>query len=418
MQPTPLISLVLLASFASVSAAEKSTSVTVNAGEFDRRGTVVHFKLPDGVKPDAMLIRHNGSRRPFQIGKDRMAVLVLDELKKGTGETFELVATGSAASGQLERERRGVTSQQAEGKVHFISREPSKAGEIGERPLLDYQAEPGALPRDDIKAAFKRGGYLHPVRTPSGRIVTDDFPPNHIHHHGVWWAWTKTKFDGREPDFWNMGDGKGRVEFVSLDDTWSGPVHGGFRSQHRFVDLTATKPTTALNETWQVTVYALSKPTTSYRLFDLVSEQQCATDQPLTLPEYRYGGVGVRGNWAWNGKDETTFLTSEGETDREKGNATRGRWCDMGGMVDGQATGIAILCHPDNFRAPQPMRLHPTEPFFNFAPQQAGDMEIKPGQKFVSRYRFVVHDGPADRTELDRLWNDYAHPPTVTVTAK
>jgi hypothetical protein len=64
------------------------------------------------------------------------------------------------------------------------------------------------------------------------------------------------------------------------------------------------------------------------------------------------------------------------------------------------------------------MRLHPTEPFFNFAPQQAGDMEIKPGEKYVSRYRFVVHDGPADRAELDRLWNDYAHPPIVTVREK
>ena len=55
---------------------------------------------------------------------------------------------------------------------------------------------------------------------------------------------------------------------------------------------------------------------------------------------------------------------------------------------------------------------------FNFAPQQAGDMEIKPGQKFVSRYRFAVHDGPADREELYRLWNDYAHPPSVTDTEK
>jgi hypothetical protein len=45
-------------------------------------------------------------------------------------------------------------------------------------------------------------------------------------------------------------------------------------------------------------------------------------------------------------------------------------------------------------------------------------MEIKPGEKYVSRYRFVVHDGPADRAELDRLWNDYAHPPIVTVREK
>ena len=90
----------------------------------------------------------------------------------------------------------------------------------------------------------------------------------------------------------------------------------------------------------------------------------------------------------------------------------------MWGEIDGAKAGLAILCHPDNFRAPQPMRLHPTEPFFCYAPQQSGDMEIKPGNTYVSRYRFVVHDGPPDKAELDRLWNDFAKPPVVKLEEK
>lgn len=85
------------------------------------------------------------------------------------------------------------------------------------RRLMSYQAEPGEFPRADIKELFKRGGYLHPITTPSRKVVTDDFPPNHVHHHGVWWAWTSTEFDGRKPDFWNMGDGKGRVEHGAIE---------------------------------------------------------------------------------------------------------------------------------------------------------------------------------------------------------
>jgi hypothetical protein len=176
-----------------------------------------------------------------------------------------------------------------------------------------------------------------------------------------------------------MGEGKGRVDFVSLESYWSGPIHAGFRSKHRFIDLTASAPTVALDETWDVTVYAPGERS-RWWIFDLVSRQRCATSHALKLPEYRYGGVGVRGNWAWNGRTNAAFLTSDGETDRIKGHATRGRWCDMGGQLEGEFTGIAILCHPDNFRAPQPMRIHPDEPFFNFAPQQAGDMGIKPGE--------------------------------------
>jgi hypothetical protein len=83
--------------------------------------------------------------------------------------------------------------------------------------------------------------------------------------------------------------------------------------------------------------------------------------------------------------------------------------------VNGKQTGVVILDHPQNFRAPQPMRLNPTEPFFCYAPSQLGDFAIEPGKPYVSRYRFVVFDGAPDASEIDRLWNDYARPVEVTV---
>ena len=392
----------------------RTFNVIVEAGNFDRQDSVVTFTLPPGLNSEVMVLREGANEVRWQPGKDGKAAVTIHELKKGAVATFTLLEAGGK-EGQVRRENHsvGVTVSRAGEKVDFSFSEPDHKARL----LFSYQAEPGALPREDIKPEFRRGGYLHPIRTPSGKVVTDDFPPNHIHHHGVWWAWTHTEFDGRTPDFWNMGDGKGRVEFVSLDETWSGPVHGGFRSKHRFIDLTSGKPVNALNESWKVTAYAAPAAAT-YWMFDLVSEQLCATTNELKLPLYRYGGVGLRGNWAWNGKDKAAFLTSDGETDREKGHATCGRWCYMGGELDGGPAGVAILCHPENFRAPQPMRLHPTEPFFNFAPQQAGDMEIKPGETYLSRYRFVVLDGGPVKAGLDRLWNDYAHPPVVKIVER
>jgi hypothetical protein len=61
------------------------------------------------------------------------------------------------------------------------------------------------------------------------------------------------------------------------------------------------------------------------------------------------------------------------------------------------------------------MRLHPSEPFFCFAPSQVDDWKIEPGQPYVSRYRFVVSDGPPDKEVIDRMWNAYAHPPKALV---
>jgi hypothetical protein len=416
MQLSPATVLGLFALVASAGAADRTFVVTVEAGEFDRRGTVVEFTLPEALRNGRPVLRFGGKAGHIQVDQNGRAAFVCEELKKGTSANYELGAGLPPEFVQTVSARRDEFA--GTNKVGFRVLQWPPPRHMRGNLVMAYQAEPGGFPRNDIKPAFRRGGYLHPIYTPSGKLVTDDFPPNHVHHHGVWWAWTNTEFDGRKPDFWNVGDGKGRVEFVALDGTWTGEVHGGLRARHRFVDLTSPEPVTALEEMWEVRMYASPDAQATYWIFDLVSEQQCATTNALKLPEYRYGGIGVRGNWAWNGKENAMFLTSEGETNRDKGNTARGRWCDMGGMVDGKRVGIAILCHPDNFRAPQPMRIHPTEPFFNFAPQQAGDMAIKPGDKFVSRYRFVVHDGPPDKAELDRLWYDYAHPPLVKVEAK
>jgi hypothetical protein len=278
----------------------------------------------------------------------------------------------------------------------------------GDREMFRYQAEPGELPRPDIKAEFRRGGYIHPVLSPSGKLVTDDFPRNHVHHHGIWAPWTKTKFEGREPDFWNMGQEIALVEFVAVDQVWSEGASAGLTARHRFVDLKAPGgPKAALNETWTIRAFAVEGPRPGY-LIDLISTQTCATTSPLELPKYHYGGLGFRGNWAWNGKTNGLYLTSNGDTDRLKINETRGSWAWIGGPVDGGITGTAILCHPSNFRAPQPMRLHPTEPFLCFAPQQLGDMAIKPGEPYVFRYRFVVADGEPDAKLIEQWWKDYA----------
>ena len=202
------------------------------------------------------------------------------------------------------------------------------------RPVLDFRLR-GELPGADVKPIFLRAGYMHPVYTPNGRIVTDDYPDDHRHHHGIFFAWTKTEFEGRHPDFWNMGDGTGTVELEKLDGTWSGQKDGGFTARLRHVDLSPPTPKTALNELWRVTVYRAAPGLSRYSMFDLVSTQECASGSPLILPDYRYGGVGIRGHRQWRVKENVSFLTSEGK-DRIAGDDTTARWCAISGRVDGQ----------------------------------------------------------------------------------
>jgi hypothetical protein len=397
-----MVSLAFLASRESETA-EKTIQLTVDAGAFARRGTVVAFELPRELKGDLYGLRDkSGGMIPLQVNVTR-ATFVLPELAAGAKKSYEIVQLkGRPVAGQ------GVQLARVKNRLDV---------ELAGRKVLSFVTGPHDLPNSDIKPIFLRGGYIHPVYTPSGRTVTDDYPSDHYHHHGIWFAWTKTEFEGGHPDFWNMGDGTGRVEFEALEDTWSGPVHAGFRSRQRYVALTGAGPKTALSEQWDVRIYSVGKSPKPYFVFDIAVTQQCATGSPLILEEYRYGGVAVRGHRDWKDKSKVAFLTSEGKT-RENGNATRGRWCHIGGPVEGQLVGIAVLDHPANFRAPAPLRIHPDDPYFNYAPSQAGKFEIRPGEKFILRYRYIVADGRPDPDELNRLWNDYANPPEVTITVK
>lgn len=322
-----------------------------------------------------------------------MGMLILEDVAAGEMRTLELLRGEPAA---------GVFVSEKGGMVSFIAHD---------RPVVAYHAAKQPLPRDNIDSVYHRSGYLHPVYTPTGHMVTDDYPPNHIHHHGIWSAWTRTSFMGRSPDFWNMHRRTGTVEHVAVDSIWEGPVHGGLRARHRQVDLSGVTRVPALDEIWLVQVFA----TPGVHLFDLSVRQTPASDSTLHLLEHLYGGVGLRGARAWNGADNAEFLTSEGLT-RIEGHASRARWSHMGGLVDGAQVGIAVLGHPDNHEAPQPMRIHPDEPFFNYAPSQAGAFSIRPGERHRMRYRYAIYDGAPDPAFLDALWQDYAFPLAATVS--
>lgn len=383
------------------SAAQAVVSITIAAGDFQRRDCPVVFSLSDKPSGTYSLVGPDEERVPLQVDGFGRASFIEPHLAKGSSKTYRIEASSAAAT-QVSATRNGSMLNVA----------------FGKQPILAYQMEAGPVPTG-VSESFMHGAHLHPVFSPSGRLVTGNHPADHRWHRGIWFAWTKTDFQGRAPDFWNMGkdkDGRfsGEVRFDRLERTWSGPVEAGFRGYHRFVDHTSGTEKDVLREAWDVTVFRpLSSPPAAF-VFDLVSSQVCAGNVPLKLPKYHYGGLGVRGAAEWDPRDKVRMLTSNGH-DRKAGDGQKAKWVHLGGKIDGAPSGLAVLIHPDNFRFPQPLRLNPSNPQLSVAPSADGDWEIKPGSQYVSKYRVVVADGEADPATLDRLWADYATPPSIEV---
>lgn len=275
---------------------------------------------------------------------------------------------------------------------------------------------------EGVPDLYQRSGYIHPLWSPEGTVITRIQPSDHYHHYGIWNPWTKTNYEGREIDFWNLGDGEGTVRHKMLPMKISGDVYGGFETQLNHVDLQAPSPTgeeVALNEKWEVKVWNVD-PENDVWLVDFASTLNPATESPLTIEAYRYQGFSLRANALWS--DETaTLLTSEGY-DKSNGNATRARWTDINGISEVGHSGILFMTHPTNQNFPEQLRIWPTganngeeNVYFNFNPAQEQDWHLEPGNSYSLKYRMMVYDGQIDSSKAEDYWQDFGHPPKVEV---
>lgn len=407
---TFIILLSLATTIGSVGAAETKI-VEVTAGEHLRWQTPVTLTMPNDV----------AGAGGWQLTRidDGVVVPVQQEVGNPRALTWLLRAplpAGSSRRYRLQRGERGSTDRpqltcQRDNGTRWL--------QSGDRRALGYHEAIQVAP-PGIDRVYERSGYIHPLCTPGGCDVTDDFPPDHAHQHGVFFAWVKATFDGHGVDFWNQRGGTGGVAHHRLLGQCNGPVFAEFQVALQHSDLTAPAgPRPVLVETWTVRLYHVDQ---AY-LIDLESQQSCAGNQPLAIHKHHYGGLAIRGSRHWFDADAerekrkgqpSQFLTSEGKG-RVEGNHTRPVWVSLSGLVDGRPCGLAVMGHPSNHGFPQPVRLHPTKPYFCFAPMYLGEMRIRPGQTYVSRYRFLVHDGPADASFADRIWHDYADPSQVVL---
>lgn len=281
------------------------------------------------------------------------------------------------------------------------------------KPVLVYQKSIKEAP-EGIDPIYRRSGYIHSIKNPAGQVLSGDFCADHAHQHALFFAWRQVNVDGRQTDFWDQKSDRGRTYHESVEAVEDGEDSGMFTVQLRHQDQTASEgPKTIIRETWTVTVYDRGENEDAF-VFDLEQVQTNVTESRIVIEKYHYGGMALRGNSQWlsSATDAAGFMTNQGKS-REQGNHSRPNWVDMFGPVDGKIAGIAVLSHPSNFRHPQPIRLHPSKPYFSFSPMVESEFSIAPGKTYHARYRYLAHNGAADAERIDAEWQAYSKTPVA-----
>jgi hypothetical protein len=299
----------------------------------------------------------------------------------------------------------GVVSTTFGGDLQVTETEGEITITNGTQPVLVYH-KADVPPPAEADPVFTRNGFIHPVYTPKGGVVTGIHPEDHYHHLGLWHAWVHGEHEGKPVDFWNLKARTGRVRFAKTLELQNQEDRAGFKVEQeaiRYRDGKGGDPIVLLREQLRVSVRLVEG---AYEI-DYDITQQNVTQAPLVLDAYRYGGgIAYRAPLNWS-KENSDYLTSEGKT-RADSHTTRARWVAMTGPTEkGDAT-VTVLGHPKNHDAPQRLRTWDNgKVFLNYVPIQETAWEIKPDETIVQRYRLIVGDTKPDPKGLDARWERY-----------
>jgi hypothetical protein len=283
----------------------------------------------------------------------------------------------------------------------------------GENNLLTYVFRT-VYPPSGQDSNYRRSGFIHPLNTLHGQALTRIQPPDHYHHFGIWNPWTHTVFENDTIDFWNIKERTGTVRFVKFTSHKTSPVSAEFTSliEHVVYKKDDTEKV-ALYEWQTVSVYTPCVKE-GYYIVDITSKMSCASQSPLLIMAYRYGGLGWRATEFWD-KNNTEILTSEGRT-RDNADSSKAKWLIVFGNLPGNDEGgLAILSHPLNYNHPEPLRIWDKKAnggrgdvFVNFAPTKDKDWLLVTGKTYVLKYRLVVFNGKFNETEAEKMWQNFA----------
>lgn len=269
----------------------------------------------------------------------------------------------------------------------------------GDRPVFVYNH--GVIVDPKVPEADGRGsraGYMHPVYGLSGEVLTDDFPKDHYHHHGIFWTWPHIQIDGKQYDLWMGKDIKSR--FVRWIAKEAGPVTAVLAVENGwFVGDKQVMVERVWMQAWRAA--------DGTRSIDL-QLALVPTDQPVTLwgaEGKSYGGLTIR--FAVKDEKKTRITVPSGLTKQDLPE-TRLPWADLTYTFANMTnpSGAALMVAPDHPDFP------PTWLTRHYGPLCIGwpgvkPQTLQPGKPVRLDYRTWIHKGEVDSAKVGQAFDAY-----------
>ena len=249
----------------------------------------------------------------------------------------------------------------------------------------------------DKQGEFSRCNYIHPLYGPDGTRLTEDFPVDHPHHRGVFWAWHQILIDGKPiSDGWELKNFQQKVTSIE------------FKRQNELGILNATVNWLSplwkngseayLQEKTKITMYP---QTGNYRRMDFEIQLKALTDR-LSIggsdDEKGYGGFSVRLKLP----ADVQFSGINGPVEPANTAIDAGNMMNISGsfLKEEKKGGVVILSNPEN-----------TAPSTQWILRNAASMQnaVYPGRQPVSipfdqpltlKYSLLIYQGELTQSQI------------------
>ncbi len=346
------------------------------------------------------LMEADGNGRPIAVQAVR-AIAADGTVKPGGGRLVADIPSSGATSGTRRFRLLPATDSAPSPAAFAFTDDKATTLRLTEhdKPVLAYNygvITNAKVPKTDNRRS--RACYIHPLWSVNGEVLTDDFPKDHYHHHGVFWAWPHVEIEGQNHDLWMYKDIVQRtVARLACD---AGPLtavlgveNGWFVGDRKVM----------IERVWM----AVAKATPTSRAIDL-DFTWIPIDHPITLrgaEDKSYGGLAIR--FAVKDQKKSVITVPSGAPTNDLPE-TPLPWADMTYPFAGanQPSGAAIFVPRDHPDYP------PTWLTRHYGPLCLGWPGVKgrtflPGEPIHLRYRVWIHSGAVDTAALKAVYDAY-----------
>jgi hypothetical protein len=282
-----------------------------------------------------------------------------------------------------------------------------KVSEDG-KPVLSYHYEFSELPQR-VPERYRRAGYIHPLYGLDGEVMTQDYPIDHRHHRGVFWAWPDSTLGDKRADIWLL-DGIRSVHAEWVEKKAEDDKVVIAAKNHWVYDDAPDKP--VMTEAVRFVVHPATEKTRAIDFevtFTNVTEDVFTIRGALT-DNKGYGGFCLRPDATRKPFQFTSVLgKQEPEVDNTDDDFPS-PWVDISFATekDGDTfSGMATFQHPDNPGYPHNKWILRHYGFLGHSWPHIKGYELQPGASVTMRYRLFIHRNDAETANVAGAFEQY-----------